>query len=62
LKKQKIVCITSGGTSVPIERNTVRTIENFSSGERGAKSAEYFLKRGYKVVFLMRKYSKQPFL
>ena len=59
--KSKIVCITSGGTSIPMEQNTVRTIENFSSGERGAKSAEYFLKKKYKVIFLYRKYSKMPF-
>jgi len=40
MEEKKIVCITSGGTSVPMEKNTVRSIENFSSGERGAKSAE----------------------
>lgn len=39
-KEQKIVLITSGGTSVPLEKNTVRSIENFSTGFRGAKSAE----------------------
>ncbi|KAL4453000.1 hypothetical protein ABPG73_004778 [Tetrahymena malaccensis] len=57
----KIVCITSGGTSVPLEKNTVRSIENFSTGQRGAISAEEFLKRGYKVIFLNRKKSLQPF-
>lgn len=36
----KIVLITSGGTSVPLEKNTVRSIENFATGGRGAKSAE----------------------
>ena len=35
-----IVLITSGGTTVPLELNTVRFIDNFSSGERGAVSAE----------------------
>ncbi len=39
----KIVCVTSGGTSVPLEKNTVRSIENFSTGKRGASSAEYSL-------------------
>lgn len=39
-KEQKIVLITSGGTSVPLEKNTVRSIENFSTGYRGSKSAE----------------------
>ena len=36
------VLITSGGTSVPID--PVRSIENFSTGTRGARLAEYFLK------------------
>lgn len=36
----RIVCLTSGGTSVPLEKNTVRMIENFSTGGRGAISAE----------------------
>lgn len=35
-----VVLITSGGTSVPLEKNTVRSIENFSTGGRGSKSAE----------------------
>ena len=37
----KIVCVTSGGTSVPLEKHTVRSIENFSTGKRGAISTEY---------------------
>ena len=36
----KIICVTSGGTSVPLEKNTVRSIENFSTGKRGAISTE----------------------
>ena len=36
----KIVLVTSGGTRVNLEQNTVRFIDNFSSGERGALSAE----------------------
>ncbi len=39
-KNCKIICVTSGGTSVPLEKNTVRMIENFSTGSRGAISAE----------------------
>lgn len=31
------------------------------SGERGASSAEEFLRRGYRVVFLYRKGSYYPF-
>ena len=37
--------VTSGGTSVPLEKNTVRSLENFSGGMRGALSAEQFLKQ-----------------
>lgn len=39
-KGHKIVMITSGGTSIRIEKSAVRTIENFSTGRRGAKLAE----------------------
>lgn len=35
-----VVLVTSGGTSVSLEKNSVRTIENFSTGRRGASSAE----------------------
>ena len=38
-----LVVITSGGTTVPLERNCVRFIDNFSKGTRGALSAEQFL-------------------
>lgn len=38
-----IVVVTSGGTTVPLERNCVRFIDNFSKGTRGALSAEQFL-------------------
>jgi phosphopantothenate-cysteine ligase len=27
-----LVLITSGGTSVPLEKNTVRSLENFATG------------------------------
>lgn len=37
---RKIVCITSGGTTVPLEQRCVRYIDNFSSGHRGAASTE----------------------
>lgn len=36
----KIALVTSGGTSVPLEKNTVRSVENFSTGKRGSVSAE----------------------
>ena len=53
--------VTSGGTSVPLEKNTVRSIENFSTGLRGARSAEYFLRNGFAVIFLYRDKSIKPF-
>ncbi|XP_022703791.1 phosphopantothenate--cysteine ligase-like isoform X1 [Varroa jacobsoni] len=57
----KIVLITSGGTTVPLEHNTVRFVDNFSIGMRGAASAEYFLKAGYVAIFLHRSKSLEPF-
>ncbi|XP_069152943.1 phosphopantothenate--cysteine ligase 2-like, partial [Solanum lycopersicum] len=60
-KTNRVVCITSGGTTVPLEKQCVRYIDNFSSGHRGATSTEYFLKAGYSVVFLYRRGSCQPF-
>ncbi|TNV76618.1 hypothetical protein FGO68_gene61 [Halteria grandinella] len=57
---KSLAFVTSGGTSVPLEKNTVRSIENFSTGRRGALSAEYFMKAGYRVVFLMRRGSLMP--
>lgn len=56
-----IVCITSGGTTVPLEKRCVRFIDNFSAGTRGALSVEEFLEAGYAVVFLTRDQSVQPF-
>ena len=44
IKSKPIILVTSGGTSVPLELNTVRSIENFSTGTRGARSAEFFIK------------------
>ena len=47
---------------MPLEKNTVRFIENFSQGTRGSSSAESFLRLGYAVIFLYRKNTLQPFL
>jgi len=58
---RKIVLVTSGGTTVPLENNTVRFIDNFSAGTRGATSAEYFLESGYAVIFLHREFSLLPY-
>lgn len=57
----RVVLVTSGGTTVPLERQTVRFIDNFSAGTRGATSAEYFLEAGYAVIFLHRQFSLQPY-
>jgi phosphopantothenate-cysteine ligase len=46
---------------VPLENQTVRFIDNFSNGTRGATSAEYFLEAGYAVVFMHRQNSIQPY-
>lgn len=56
-----IVVVTSGGTMVPLEKNMVRFIDNFSQGTRGAASAECFLAEGYAVIFVHRKKSRMPF-
>ena len=53
--------VTSGGTLVPLEKNMVRFIDNFSTGSRGSKSAEWFLAHGYAVVFMHRTGSIRPF-
>jgi phosphopantothenate-cysteine ligase len=58
---RRIVCITSGGTTVPLEKNTVRFLDNFSTGTRGAISAEQFLSRGYAVIYLHRTGCVMPF-
>ena len=39
-KGARVVCVTSGGTTVPLEQRCVRYIDNFSSGHRGATSTE----------------------
>ncbi|KMZ66794.1 Phosphopantothenate--cysteine ligase [Zostera marina] len=57
----RIVCVTSGGTTVPLEQRCVRYLDNFSSGHRGATSTEYFIKSGYAVIFLYRRGTCQPY-
>ena len=58
---RRVVLVTSGGTTVPLERNTVRFLDNFSAGTRGASSAERFLAAGYAVIFLHREFSLLPY-
>ena len=58
---RRIALVTSGGTTVPLENQTVRFVDNFSAGTRGATSAEYFLQSGYAVIFLHRQFSLLPY-
>ncbi|SCV67729.1 BQ2448_5340 [Microbotryum intermedium] len=59
---RRVVLVTSGGTTVPLEHNVVRFLDNFSAGTRGSASAEHFLRTGdYAVIFLHRQHSLQPF-
>ena len=58
---RRVALVTSGGTTVPLENQTVRFIDNFSAGTRGATSAEYFLENDYAVFFLHRQFSLLPY-
>ena len=58
---RRAAVVTSGGTTVPLERNTVRFVDNFSTGARGAALAELLLDRGVPVLFLARRGSVHPF-
>ncbi|EEQ99884.1 Phosphopantothenate--cysteine ligase, putative [Perkinsus marinus ATCC 50983] len=58
----RLVVISSGGTTVALERRTVRFLDNFSTGNRGAGMVEAFLMRNerqsfkkYYVVYFRRK-------
>eukprot|EP00980_Cylindrotheca_fusiformis_P023928 scaffold11212_cov121-Cylindrotheca_fusiformis.AAC.7 len=56
-----IAVVTSGGTAADLELNSVRCLDNFSTGLRGAISVEEFLKRGYAVIHLWRLGSASPY-
>jgi phosphopantothenate-cysteine ligase len=56
-----VVLVSSGGTAVDLEQHTVRTLENFSTGRRGALSVEAFLQQGYAVIHLWRTGSVSPY-
>lgn len=58
---RRIVVVTSGGTAVTLEKRAVRHLDNFSTGHRGAASAESFIRCGCAVVFFSRPDSMQPF-
>ncbi|XP_061235581.1 phosphopantothenate--cysteine ligase [Neopsephotus bourkii] len=57
---RRVALVTSGGTRVALEARAVRFLENFSSGRRGAGSAERLLEAGYAVCFLHRARSAFP--
>ncbi|XP_061457577.1 phosphopantothenate--cysteine ligase [Rhineura floridana] len=57
---RRVALVTSGGTQVPLEARAVRFLENFSSGRRGAASAERLVSAGYGVCFLHRARSAFP--
>ena len=57
----RVALVTSGGTTVPLERRTVRFIDNFSTGTRGARVCEQLLAHGYWVVFTHRRGSMFPY-
>ncbi|XP_043917716.1 phosphopantothenate--cysteine ligase isoform X1 [Protopterus annectens] len=61
-QNRRVILVTSGGTKVPLESHTVRFLDNFSSGTRGATSAELFLQADYAVIFLYRHRSLFPFV
>lgn len=56
-----IALVTSGGTVADLEVHSVRCLDNFSTGLRGAISVEEFLKRGYAVIHLWRQGSASPY-
>lgn len=56
-----IALVTSGGTAADLEQRAVRSLDNFSTGTRGAISVEQFLSKGYAVVHLWRSGSAAPF-
>ena len=56
-----IAVVTSGGTVADLEVQSVRCIDNFSTGQRGAIAVEEFLKRGYAVIHLCRRGSASPY-
>lgn len=53
--------VSSGGTAADLEIHAVRSLDNFSTGLRGAISVEEFLKRGYAVIHLWRVGSASPY-
>ena len=53
--EQRLVLVTSGGTSVRLEKNTVRSIENFSTGKR----EHYVQKSSYIMIIMLSSYTER---
>lgn len=56
----RVALVTSGGTTAPLEKRTVRYVDNFSTGNRGAALAEG-LTGGYRVLYVHRTTAAFPF-
>ncbi|OQR92318.1 hypothetical protein ACHHYP_03818 [Achlya hypogyna] len=56
---RRVALVTSGSATVPL--NTQGSMDAVSYGDRGAASAEQFLRAGYAVIFLHRQGSLAPF-
>ena len=56
-----VALVSSGGTAVDLEVRAVRSLENFSTGLRGALAVETLLRKGYAVIHLHRTGSAAPF-
>ena len=59
---RRVAVVTSGGTTVPLEHRTVRFIDNFSTGTRGALCCENLIGKDYAVIFIHRRGSAFPFV
>ncbi len=56
-----LAIVTSGGTVSYLEVRSVRCLDNFSTGLRGAIAVEEFIQRGYAVIHLWREGSASPY-
>lgn len=62
-RRRKFCVITSGGTQAALEKRVVRSLENFSSGMRGARMTEAIMDQSedYSVILLVRKGAALPY-
>ncbi|CAK4922700.1 unnamed protein product [Aphanomyces euteiches] len=56
---RRVALVTSGSATVPLNSESVMDAVSF--GDRGAATAEQFLRAGYAVIFLSRRGSLAPF-